>query len=348
VTLAELLVATAITATCAGIVAGALQAAGEASRLQPERGEVQQRLRIGVGAVRDRLALAGLGVEGGAAAGTLARRVPVLFPHRRGMPGAEAPATVASDRVTIYSVPAGGTYVPLAAPMAGTSASLVLTNGPGCPAPAPACRFAAGQLLLAFDATGTHDVFVAAAVWADGVQPDRTLSVPYDPALGAAVVPLEVAAIGLDTTTAQLRLWGPGGVGQPLLDDVVGFSLEYLADPAPPLLPRPPPGVPSCIADEAGAPLLPAFPADWGTLHLLTAPELRDGPVCGAGANTYDADLLRLRAVLVTLRVQAASASVRGRDPALFARPGAIRDRWRTVPDEVLTFQVSPANLAPR
>jgi hypothetical protein len=263
------------------------------------------------------------------------------------MPGAEPPLTAAADRVTVYSVPAGGAYVPLGAPMAGASANLVLTNGPGCPAPAPACRFAAGQVLLAFDATGTHDVFVASAVWPDAIQPDRALSVPYDPALGAAVVPLDVVALGHDAATAQLRLWGPGGVGQPLLDEVVGFSVDYLADPAPPVLPRPPPGVASCLADGAGALLLPGLTADWGSLHRLTASELGDGPVCGSGLNRFDADLLRLRALRVTLRVQAASPGVRGPDLMLFARPGPVLDRWRTVPDETLTLQVSPVNLAP-
>jgi len=345
-TLAELLVATGITVTCAGLVAGALQVAGEASRLQPERAELQQRVRSGVAALRDRLLDVGAGPEAGAGAGSLARRVPVVFPHRRGMPGSEPPLSASTDRVTFYRVPPGGTYVPLAEPLTSTSGALVLAHGPGCPPTAPACRLAAGQVLLVFDASGTHDVFVAASVSTTAVQPDRPLSALYGPALAAAVVALDVTAIGLDPATSQLRLWGPGGVGQPLLDEVVEFGVEYLADPAPPARPRPPLGTATCLVEADGTPRLPILSADWGSLCRLSEEQLRDGPACGAGAHRFDADVLRVRALRVTLRLQAGSASLRGLSPILFARPGRVRDLWRTVPDEVLTMQVSPPNLA--
>jgi hypothetical protein len=345
-TLAELLVATGITVTCAGLVAGSLQVAGEASRLQPERTEVQQRLRTGISALRDRLSVAGLGPEAGAGAGSLARRIAAVFPHRRGMPGAEPPLAAFPDRLTVYSVPPGGTYLPLADPMGSPGDPLVLAGGPECPPTTPTCRIAAGQVLLVFDASGTHDVFTAAAVSANAVQPDRSLSIAYGPAQGAAAVALEVTAIGYDAVSSQLRVWGPGGVGQPLLDQVVGFEIDYLADPLPPARPGPPPGTANCLVGADGALQLPTLPVDWGSLHRLPAARLGDGPECGTGAHRFDADLLRIRALRLTVRLQAGNPAVRGVDPVLFARPGRVRDLWRTVPDEEVTLQVSPPNLA--
>jgi hypothetical protein len=70
-----------------------------------------------------------------------------------------------------------------------------------------------------------------------------------------------------------------------------------------------------------------------------------DGPWCGSGSSQFDADLLRVRTVRVSLRVQAVSAAFRGVGPA-FVRPGSSRGGYRMLPDGVFTFDVSPANLA--
>jgi hypothetical protein len=74
---------------------------------------------------------------------------------------------------------------------------------------------------------------------------------------------------------------------------------------------------------------------------------LKDGPFCpeDANVNRWDADLLRIRKIEVTLRVQSAVAALRGPQSALFAHGGTSRggDRW--VPDQEIRFQVSPRNL---
>jgi hypothetical protein len=58
----------------------------------------------------------------------------------------------------------------------------------------------------------------------------------------------------------------------------------------------------------------------------------------------FDADVLRVRAVRVTLRVQASLASVRGRGVA-FAQPGTADAGWRLVPDAQVIFVIRPRNL---
>ena len=82
------------------------------------------------------------------------------------------------------------------------------------------------------------------------------------------------------------------------------------------------------------------------SLVRLTPQLLTDGPWCpgAAAARRFDADLLRLRRVRVTLRVQAASAALRGKGD-LFARPGTSPGDRRYVPDQEIRFDVSPRNL---
>ena len=66
--------------------------------------------------------------------------------------------------------------------------------------------------------------------------------------------------------------------------------------------------------------------------------------MCGTGDNQFDADLLRVRKVRVTLRVQAAPASLRGTN-RLFKKPGTARGGERYVPDYSVAFDMSPRNL---
>jgi hypothetical protein len=73
---------------------------------------------------------------------------------------------------------------------------------------------------------------------------------------------------------------------------------------------------------------------------------MTDGPVCGAGAAVFDGDLLRIRLVRVTLRLQAAADEVRGAG-VLFTRPGRSTSGYSYVPDFEVTFDVAPRNMAP-
>jgi hypothetical protein len=171
--------------------------------------------------------------------------------------------------------------------------------------------------------------------------------------------------------TSQLMQYdGAGGSDVPVADHVVALGFEYAADPAPPVVLRPlaeatgpwtsygpapppvteqptayPPGE-NCVfgRDAAGAPVarLPWLgPA--GTLVPLTAAQLTDGPWCpdAASPNRYDADLLRVRQVTATLRVEAAAAALRGPAGPLFARAGTSPGGARLVPDQELRLVVA-------
>jgi hypothetical protein len=86
-----------------------------------------------------------------------------------------------------------------------------------------------------------------------------------------------------------------------------------------------------------------------GLTHVeLTQAVLTDGPWCpdGLAPNRFDADLFRIRKVRVTLRVQAALASLRGPAGALFLKGGTARIGLRYVPDLEGQFDVAPRNLS--
>ena len=82
-------------------------------------------------------------------------------------------------------------------------------------------------------------------------------------------------------------------------------------------------------------------------LIKLTAAQLTDGPWCPDvnNANRGDADLLRIRKVAVTIRVEAALDALRGPASALFTRGGTSRGGNKWVPDQEIRFEVSPRNM---
>jgi prepilin-type N-terminal cleavage/methylation domain-containing protein len=86
---------------------------------------------------------------------------------------------------------------------------------------------------------------------------------------------------------------------------------------------------------------------------LMAASMLTDGPWCPADQNSsgddlpnkYDADMLRVRQVRVTLRVQVAKALLRGPAGVLFRHGGTSKSGERFVPDQEIRFDVAPRNL---
>jgi len=62
----------------------------------------------------------------------------------------------------------------------------------------------------------------------------------------------------------------------------------------------------------------------------------------------FDADLLRIRAVTVDLRVQSAVEELRGADPRFFTRPGPAPGERGLVPDYAVSFTVAPRNMSCR
>jgi hypothetical protein len=107
----------------------------------------------------------------------------------------------------------------------------------------------------------------------------------------------------------------------------------------------------NCVFLDDGSatpqPRLAALDSAGAALVTLTASQLTDGPWCpdGAAPDRWDADLLRIRSIGITVRVQAAAAALRGPAGPLFVHGGTSRGGHQWVPDLEIRFQVSPRNL---
>ena len=158
---------------------------------------------------------------------------------------------------------------------------------------------------------------------------------------------------------------GAGGADAPVVDHVVGLSFEYFGDPEPPVMrkpltdpvgpwttygPKPPASGDNCIFVGNGSPMpspgLPILSGGPGLVRL-TAADLTDGPWCpdAVNPNRFDADLLRLRTVAITLRVEATDPALRGPAGVLFTRGGTAKGAHGFVPDQQIRFEIAPRNL---
>jgi hypothetical protein len=125
------------------------------------------------------------------------------------------------------------------------------------------------------------------------------------------------------------------------------LRFDYYGDPDPPVQPKPALGVANCLYDATGTHVsgMSSVAATGGSLAPLPISMFSDGPWCGGGSNTFDADLYRVRKVKITIRVQTPNATFRGLDTALFQNPGTAKSGQKFIPDLVTTLEVSPRNM---
>src|SRR4030095_5528878 len=97
----------------------------------------------------------------------------------------------------------------------------------------------------------------------------------------------------------------------------------------------------NCVLNADKSPKLATLGAAGSGLVTLTAAQLTDGPWCpnNTSANRWDADLLRIRKIGVTVRVQAALAALRGPASVFFTRGGTSRDYNKWAPDQEIHFE---------
>jgi hypothetical protein len=343
-TLVEVLVGSAI--SLAAIAVGCLLAveAQVAWRSASARADLQQRARVGADLITRLLKEAGAGPMSGPARASLIRGIPPVLPRRVGRRGAQAFNEFRADAFSVIRAIAETEHGALLTSVASGTATLELAPGL---CESAACGFADGDNLMLLDSSGRFDLFTVTAV--DGM----AVSVRHhgvDPSgdyrAGTPVVAVESASITLDASSRTLRLYDGDASDLPILDDVVRLQVGYFGEGEPPVWPRPPDGEANCLYAADGtyqSALLPILGAP-GVLVELTPGMLTDGPWCGTGDTRYDADLLRVRRVRVSVRLQATDAAVRGTDRARFANPGSARRSALFVPDVTMEIDVVPRN----
>lgn len=347
-TLTELLISTAIMLTVTASIFGLMTPAQGTSQAQPEASDLQQRLRVGSDVLFKELIMVGAGPYMGPQTGSLASYFAPILPRKGGSATPDARNVFRPDAITITYIPNTFSQTSIRDPMPPQAVPIKVEPQPGCPDAQrnALCGFYEGMEVLIFDSTGTSDVFTISSVADEALQLRHQgvdLSKSYEP--GSAIAQVVRKTFYRDAATNTLRVIN-GAADTALVDNVVGLTFSYLGDPNPPLAPKPPLGTANCLYNAAGVQLgLPVLAADQGGLASLTAANLTDGPWCGGGTNEFDADLLRVRKVRVTLRMQAASATLRGTDPALFRNPGTAQLGEKMVPDYAVSFDVTPRNL---
>jgi hypothetical protein len=290
----------------------------------------------------------------------------------------------ASDTITLMYVPPTSAQTTIRDPMPANSAELKVNAQPGCPEDDELCGFKVGMQVLIFDDTGANDAFAITNVQTSALHlQHRGVQLSKAYAANSYITQVAAATYWLKTDTVaetyQLMRYDGYLTDVPIAENVVGLAFEYFGDPAPPVLlksvtdakgpwtnygPKPPAIGVNNSSDNWGAgenclfmvssgkhvartEMATALGPVNGPLVKLTEGMLTDGPWCpdSATGNRYDADLLRIKKVKVTLRVQVGSKFLRGETGPLFIRGGTSKGGQRYVPDQEISFEVTPRNL---
>jgi hypothetical protein len=241
----------------------------------------------------------------GTPAGPLSRYFAAVDPRRLEDP----PGSVSNAALTLRYVPPGGAHGRLMQPLE-PGAALATIEAAGCPIDTTACGFIAGSKAFVFDDAGYADLLDVDAI-GPGVltisQAGGGRAVTYG--AGAEIAEAVEVTYFLDATGRQLRRHQGAGA-LVVADNVTALTFEYYSD------------------ELTGMPL-----------SLF-----QDGPFKGVGPRAFDVDLLRVRALRATLRLETGVDTMRGSDVRLFGRPGTATGR-RVIPDVVWTIDVSLRNV---
>lgn len=341
--LVEMVIAAAMVLSVAAVTFAFISSHTWIAQSQPEAADVQQRARAAADLLANELANAGASSDYSATDDGLSCCMPALQPRRIGLHGQDAVGTARDDVVTIVRTSPGAVPVKLRAPFTGNVVALDV-RAP-CPT-AGLCGLAEGDSILVSDSEGHHDFFLLGPPVSDSApvilrQPAGAHPFPS----GAAVVAVETRTYYYDADSRQIRMYDGHLSDVPVIDDVVAMRVEYWGDSAIPQTARGVSGGATCWFDADQAPRFGGVVTPPGApLVRLGLGVFRDGPWCGAGENRFDADLLRIRQVRITVRVAAASDDARGTG-ALFMRPGRGHNAMRLVPDVEVSVDVTPRNL---
>jgi hypothetical protein len=265
-----------------------------------------------------------------------------------GRVGADAYSVVRSDALTISYIPNTYAQTTISHDMPQPSAELKVTDMANCPPSEELCGFYPGMTALIFDEIGNFDMFTITMVQdsAAHIQHRQQDDLSFKYQAGAVVTQADSHTYYFDAVNRQLRHYDGDANDNPVIDNVVGVLFEYFGDPNPPAAPKPPMGIPNCLYDASQnlVPGMGVLSTQGASLAALPLSILNDGPWCGAGSNRFDADLLRVRKVRITLRVQAGNEMLRGTG-ANYAVAGKSLSAPRMLQDYGVRFEIAPRNM---
>jgi hypothetical protein len=384
-TIVELLVSSLIMLVVTSAVFSLVNPAHGSFQVQPEVSDLQQRLRVGIDTLQKDLVMAGAGTYNGESAGALSYFIAPVMPYRAfgDTTDPELGTFFRTDAISLIYVPPTPSQTTISQQMPPKSVEIKVNAQPNCPPQKgfELCGFSQGDQAIIFDENGNWDMFVITQVQDEALHMqhrEQDFSVGY--AANSALTQVYSATYYLKaddaTKTYQLMYFDGWNTDLPVVDDVVDLRFQYFGDPNPaqltgkPLTKKPGPwttyGPPppqlgvvrgiwpageNCTfqlgANGMQEPRLVTIGGGGLGQVELTAQELTDGPWCPDAdkANRFDADLLRVRRVRVTIRVQAALERMRGPLGPLFMKGGTALAGDKFIPDQEITFDVAPRNL---
>lgn len=382
--LVELLVASLITLIVIGGAFQLVAPVQRMFQTQPEAADMQQRMRVAVDSLRRDLIMAGAGTYAGPARGPLNGSIAPIMPLRAfgDAPDQAQNIFFRADAISFLYVPSTPSQTRLSAVLAPGALDPVIENPSNCPVATSQqlCGFAGGDRVLLVGAAGDWDIYSVDQVVNSAmslVHRGNPSTARYPP--GSTVSEIRAGTYFLKSDVAagvhQLMRHDGWTTELPVVDEVIALEFRYFGVAQVPQLtgvpldetsgpwttygPAPPPiGVTrgswpageNCVfavVDGAHVPRLATIPPGGLTLVELTSSMMTDGPWCpdSLSTNRFDADLLRIRRIHISLRVQSALASLRGPAGVLFAHGGTARAGDRYVPDLVTQFDITPRNM---
>ena len=322
----ELLVASAIAIATTSAMIQLTRGARGAFVAMNDLVDVQQKMRVAADAIQHDLAMAGAGSALPDGGGALARYLPVIRPAA-GVFG-DTDLSYAADRMTVIFVPQTTAE---AAVVSASASSLSIAGSASCGG-ASGCGFSSGMRALVFDRTGPgfgYDVFTVGNVSGASMtraSDEADFSRIYPSTAYATEVVNRTYFLDRSDPSNSRLMRGDGKTSFPLVDGVRNLHFTYYADPIPQRSRHSAPRRgPRLFTRSAPRSLLSSLGG--ASSSELSASELTDGPVCGSEPNRFDADLLRIRRVRVSLQV------------------AAVSNGWRSACFVSLSFDVTPHNL---
>jgi hypothetical protein len=330
----ELVIAAAVTLAVTGTAFALIGPVGGVFRAQMDAADTRQRVRAALAAVQADLHHAG-SPAAGSPLGPLVHSLPPVWPGSA-LPG----DATGSDALTVMYVPSGGAQTTTAEPLSSIPAWVRVNFDPGCPASSVsnACGFQRGEPVIVYDDAGAFDFLSVTDVASDAIAVDATSPLSRSYRRGARLSSIFVRRFAWDRAGAQLVHAGMDGRRMPIADHVSSVRFDFFGDPNPPALrarggtlvatygptPSPidvqgdpwwPPGsnctfavVDNGVATVQVARLARLSGDESGLVQLQsdrTGVSLSDGPWCPdpLSANRWDADLLRVRRIAMTIQV---------------------------------------------
>ena len=326
--LLETIVALMLTLVVLAAIYGAVRPALLLNRSLPAMADGQQRLRHAFDRLHADLMAAGRGTMR-VKAGPLRRMLPPIVPYRVGRGASDGEhRRVRSDAITTLSVsPDGGAEARLLDAAEGSGAEVRLAPGPGCAR--SGCGYRSGDLALVFDDRPASALFRVRGTGARTLMLDRVGPAATAFAAGAVVAPVDVRHYYFDEERRQLRRYDGWRGDFPMVDGLAALRFRFFGGVAA--------AGPPCMAE--------ASDARRGRLEEIPLERFTDGPWCGPAGSPFDADLLRVRAIGLDIRVESATPEGAGPDrlplaPGLVATGGVVAGGYR------VTAVITPPNLA--